>query len=363
MKRCLLLLNFVLAGLFPAATQDDVTPVNSSQPLPVTTAPEPNVATVPVRGESGGVRVRAVSEETLNVLRDIRSIAPEREAEIQAALRLESDAEANLILDTILANAKDELRADKAGRLALVDVNRTEQDRNESVSYIRGRLQGNVALDAAPPSFRTRVIAVPTGTNTATRVPATTPLRFYGPGRRVITYRTRGEIPPVLLASGRLKRVEIAEVGGSPFRNDLILTDDQPAAYIAPDAYAVTYLVNPETEITRNDILFEQGSTNFLDAYSYDLVADLATALADPALSGQAFIIEGHASAEGDYTANLALSQARAERIAREVVRFGVNRAQLVPVGYGESEAMHPATAPESLRAQDRRVTVFALQQ
>jgi outer membrane protein OmpA-like peptidoglycan-associated protein len=84
-------------------------------------------------------------------------------------------------------------------------------------------------------------------------------------------------------------------------------------------------------------------------------------AMKDPALSSQAFIIEGHASAEGDYASNLALSQARAERIARELIRFGVISSQLVPVGYGESEAAVPAASAEPLRAQDRRVTVFAL--
>lgn len=356
MKTLLPVSTLILFALSNTSAQERVAPVNSSQPLPVTGTADANVGAVPVDTADGTTRVRAVSQETLNVLRDIRSIAPEREAEIQAALRLESDAEANLVLDTLLAKAKDDVRAGKAGRLALVDVDRTEQDRTESVTYIQRRLRGDVALDAAPPSFRNRVVTEPT-------VTTTTPLRFYGPGRRVITYRSREEIPPVLLASGRLKRVEIAEVGGSPFRADLVLRDDQPAAYIAPEAYAVSYLVNPETEITRNDILFEQGTTNFLDAYSYDLVADLASALVDPDLAGQAFIIEGHASAEGDYTSNLALSQARAERIARELVNFGVNRAQLVPVGYGESEAAHPADAAEPLRAQDRRVTVFTLQQ
>ncbi len=360
MKIPLFIPTLLFATLSHAPAQNQVTPVDSSQPLPVTNDPRAKVAEVPVQSPDGATRVRAVSQDTLNVLRDIRSIAPEREAEIQAALRMESEAEANLVLDTILARAKDDVRTGKAGRLALVEVSRTERDRDESVAYIQRRLRGNVALEAAPPSFRSRVIVEPA---TTTPVVTTPPLRFYGPGRRVITYRNREEIPPVLLASGRLKRVEISEVGGSPFRGDLVLTDDQPAAYIAPEAYAVSYLVNPETEITRNDILFEQGTTNFLDAYSYDLVADLATALLDPDLGGEAFIIEGHASTEGDYTTNLALSQARAERIARELVNFGVNRAQLVPVGYGESEAAHPAAAPESLRAQDRRVTVFTLQQ
>lgn len=297
------------------------------------------------------VQTRAVSDETLAVLRDIRRLAPEREAEVQAALKLESDAEANLILNTILADARADIQAAQAARLDLEVVNRTAQDRTEYIEYMKRRLQGTAAVTEAPASFVSRTL------------PAAEPrqIRYYGPGRRVITYRTREEIPPVLLASGRLKRVEITDVGGSPFRKDLVLTDDMPEAYIQPEAYAVSYVVNPDTEITRSDILFTQGTTDFADAYSYDVVVDLAMAMKDPSLSGQAFVIEGHASAEGDYSSNLALSQARAERIARELIRFGVASSQLVPVGYGESEAAVPANAAETLRAQDRRVTVFAL--
>ncbi len=314
------------------------------------------------------VQTRAVSDETLAVLRDIRRIAPEREGEVQSALKVQSDAEANLILDNILADAKDDVRKAQAARLELDVVNRTAQERADYVDYMSRRLQGQVAVTEAPASFRSRVVTAPATTTETIVVPATPETvaprqpRYYGPGRRVITYRTREEIPPVLLASGQLKRVEITEVAGSPFRNDLVLVDDMPAAYIEPDAYAVSYVVNPNTEITRNDILFQQGTTDFADAYSYDVVVDLAMAMKSPALSGQAFIIEGHASAEGDYSSNLSLSQARAERIARELARFGVSHSHLVPVGYGESESTYPADAPEELRRQDRRVTVFSLQ-
>ena len=68
-----------------------------------------------------------------------------------------------------------------------------------------------------------------------------------------------------------------------------------------------------------------------------------------------------HASAEGDWESNMTLSQQRAERIVREMVRRGVSPYRLVPVGYGESEARHPADAAESLREQDRRVVVYKL--
>jgi len=307
------------------------------------------------------VQTRAVSDETLAVLRDIRRIAPEREAEVQAALKIDSDAEAQLVLKSILTDAEDEIREAEAARLDLEVVNRTAQEREEYIAYMTRRLRGQVAVTEAPVSFRSRVVAAPVAETTETVVVQPRTPRFYGRGRRVVTYRSREEIPPVLLASAHLRRVEVTAVGGSPFASDLVLVHNMPADYIEPSAYAVSYVVNPETEVTRSDILFEQGTTNFADAYSYDVVVDLAMAMRDPALAGQAFIIEGHASAEGDYSTNLRLSQARAERIAREMIRFGVSETQLVPVGFGVSEAVYPADAAEALRAQDRRVSVFAL--
>jgi outer membrane protein OmpA-like peptidoglycan-associated protein len=120
----------------------------------------------------------------------------------------------------------------------------------------------------------------------------------------------------------------------------------------------VSYPVAANTTITSHDILFQQGSTRFADDHSYDMVLALSDAMLDPELAGQSFVIEGHASAEGSVVENQALSQLRAEAIVRELVRGGVAPERLIPVGYGENEAHHPAEAAEDLRRQDRRVVV-----
>ncbi len=328
--------------------QDGVRPISSSANQPTAEV------------QSTTVVRRDLSPETLSVLRDIRRESVDREAEIQAALNLRSEAEANVLLDTILADVRDENAEVVARqRLGLDVVNRTAQDREDYVGYMTQRLQGN-RVDA-PLSYQSRIAAAPAPESDVV-VQAYQP-RFYDDNRRVITYRTRSEIPAVLLASNQLKRVQVTEVAGSPYMNDLVVVDDMPEAYIAPSAYAVSYAVDPDTLITRDDILFVQGSTEFADAYSYDIVVDLATALNNPALANYSFIVEGHASAEGDYTTNLNLSQLRAERIAREMIRFGVSSSRLIPVGYGENEARYPANAAENLRATDRRVVVFRLAQ
>jgi outer membrane protein OmpA-like peptidoglycan-associated protein len=61
------------------------------------------------------------------------------------------------------------------------------------------------------------------------------------------------------------------------------------------------------------------------------------------------------------YACNMIPSQQRAEHIVREIVRRGVSPYRLLPVGYGESEARHPADAAEALRSQDHRVVVFRM--
>lgn len=327
-----------------STAQDGVRPISSSG----------NQPTVDVQSQPA---VRAVSADTLGVLRDIRRESTDREAEIQAALNLSSEAEANVLLDSILADVRDEnAQAAASQRLGLEVVNRTAQDRTDYVGYMTQRLQGN-RVDA-PVSYQSR-IATETSPDVVVREYQP---RYYGDNRRVITYRSRREIPPVLLASNQLNRVQVTEVAASPYAENFVVVDDMPETYIAPGAYAVSYAVDPNSLITRDDILFVQGSTEFADAYSYDVVVDLANALNDPALANQSFIVEGHASAEGDYTTNLNLSQLRAERIAREMIRFGVSSSRLVPVGYGENEARYPADAAENLRATDRRVVVFRMQ-
>jgi outer membrane protein OmpA-like peptidoglycan-associated protein len=108
--------------------------------------------------------------------------------------------------------------------------------------------------------------------------------------------------------------------------------------------------------------LFVQGSTQFADPLSYDIISSLADAIKELP-SEERFVVEGHASAEGSYDDNMVLSQQRAERIVREIVRRGIQPNRLLPVGYGESEARHPENAEEALRSEDRRVVVFRLKE
>lgn len=343
MKRLipLILTTLLIPGFSDA---QDVSPVSSSQNLPVSTQ-----------------TAAEISAETQALLLD--RMQRDQAADVAAALQLKDEVEAQLLVDAILAKANAAAiisAADERSRLRLAEAGRTDEARAESIAYLSRRLRGEVAVTEAPTSTNSRYIVV----DPATGAPVVRSMRtqFYDNNQRVVTYRNMNEVPPVLIASSRLNRVRIEALAGSAYASSLQPVERRPAEYVSPEAYAVTYSVDPNSEVTRDDILFVQGSTAFQDAYSYDLVQDLATAISDPLLADQSFVVEGHASAEGDYNQNLTLSQARAERIVREIVGYGISASRLIPVGYGENEAAYPSNSSDELRALDRRVAVYRLQ-
>ncbi|MAS96774.1 MAG: hypothetical protein CMO55_26580 [Verrucomicrobiales bacterium] len=239
-------------------------------------------------------------------------------------------------------------------RLPAGRVGRTRLDRQNSVDYLIRRFRGDAAYHDAP-YYDDRY------GRTHYRTP-----HFYQGNRRVVYYPSRRAIPPVLLASNRLNRVEVSPYTKSSYQLSNSETaphyaETLPDAYQDTNAYAVSYAVETDTLVSRDDILFDQGETTLADAYSYDIIVDLAEAMQSEELKEEQFVIEGHASAEGGYGNNLELSQERAERIARDLVDMGVDPNRLLPVGYGEAEAENPARAAEYLRALDRRVMVFTV--
>ncbi len=259
--------------------------------------------------------------------------------------------------------------------------------RIEAVQYFQQRLRGE-AVDAPPPAFfqhddnyrdypregrgereyreRTRRDKV-TETHTETVVEHHRP-RYLREGRRYVHFDSRQDIPAILLAGEALNRLQIQpaeEVVGYYQTSQARGSSRQdapppPETYRAETSVVVSYPVNEKSMITSDNILFQQGSTQFADPFSYEIVAALADAMKEMP-DDVRFAIEGHASAEGSYESNMMLSQQRAERIVREMVRSGVSPNRLLPVGYGESEARQPAEAAEKLRQQDRRVVVFRM--
>lgn len=127
-------------------------------------------------------------------------------------------------------------------------------------------------------------------------------------------------------------------------------------------AIEVKYSVDPESKVTRDNILFRVGTAEFADEASFQAVSQLATALRDPSLAKLNYVIEGHASAEGSAYANQVLSQKRAERIVTVLASLGVDPSRLLPLGFGETQARFPAHSEEFMLKQDRRVLIFRLE-
>lgn len=129
------------------------------------------------------------------------------------------------------------------------------------------------------------------------------------------------------------------------------------------EAIEVKYAVDPESKVTKDNILFRKGSAEFADEASFQVVAQLAEALRDASLAKLKYVIEGHASAEGGAAANQELSQRRAERIVSVLSSLGVSPGNLLPLGFGETQSRFPAHSEEFLLKQDRRVLIFRLDQ
>ncbi len=365
----------------------------SAPPAPAPGAPMPAVTSTPeVPGEAKPAErperpaaQQPPSQETAKVLED--EPKRDRQADAAQARKIDNKDDAKRLLLNILGGAaaaavgvdpndrrapSDRRDSDPRRRRdgfrhgyrpSFEEVGRTQQDRERAVSTIVERFQGRVP-QAAPPGSHHREQRIFQTTETQRRT------QFYDGNRRVIRYSSMQEIPPIIVASQRLNRVQLQPQAQSTYRvrpqpapqqGQRLYQNEIPPSYTNNDAYAVSYQVDPDSAISTDAILFRQGSTDFADAYSYDLVIDMANAMQAPALSNQTFVIEGHASAEGDYGQNLQLSQERAERISRELVRHGVSAERLMPVGYGEAEAAYPANANEADRSLDRRVVVFRM--
>jgi outer membrane protein OmpA-like peptidoglycan-associated protein len=287
-----------------------------------------------------------------------RQVARQREMDL--ARRLDNDDDAKTILYSVLGGAAAGAIAgnlvsqdrDRYHRLPPEMVGRHPDDRRQSVDFLSRRFHGDAPWDEAPPVWRQNDYW------------DQHPPHYFDGNRRVVYYQTYESVPPILLASSRFDRVNVTTVAESPYQvneSAPYYHQNLPEAYRSDDAYAVSYEVDPDSAVILEDILFAQGSTDFADAYSYDLVGDLAESMNTSEIANERFVIEGHASAEGDYNANLQLSQERAERIARDLVAMGVAPERVVPVGYGEAEARYPDTSPEEERGLDRRVMVFRL--
>lgn len=328
--------------------------------------------------------------------REIKEIAPtepERQAETQVAevtrelnrdldqrkARIEGREQAQALIDDILGAESRISRAEIAreerfrqrferqspGEERFIEV--TPDQRREATTYYQQRLGGR-EVEGAPPEFFQR-FERRGDARVEERVEFVRP-RYLNEGRRYVHYDSRSAIPAILMAAQAMNQVRFQptrEIAPMFYARQEVSAPNAmplpPENYRGQDSVVVSYPVDEKSMISSEAILFLQGSTQFSDPYSYDVVAIMADAMKAMPVE-ERFVIEGHASAEGSYESNMILSQQRAEFIVREIVRRGgVSPYRLLPVGYGESEARNPAEAADHLRGQDRRVVVFRMKE
>jgi outer membrane protein OmpA-like peptidoglycan-associated protein len=313
-----------------------------------------------------------VTEVTQEVLRDLE----------QRKTRIEGREQAQALIDDILGAESRISRAEIAreeryrtrferprpGQERIIEV--TPEERRVATTYYQERLLGREVEGPPPEFFRRHDRRGDAGDQRVVeRVEIVRP-RYFNEGRRYVHYDSRAAIPAVLMAAQAMNHVRFQptrEVAPMFYERQEVSAPYAiplpPENYRSRDSVVVSYPVDENSMISSEDILFMQGSTQFADPYSYEVIGVMADAMkAMP--EEERFVIEGHASAEGSYESNMILSQQRAEHIVREIVRRGgVSPYRLLPVGYGESEARHPADAAERLRSQDRRVVVFRMKE
>ena len=104
-------------------------------------------------------------------------------------------------------------------------------------------------------------------------------------------------------------------------------------------------------------ITFVSGSS-VLTPQARSNAHEFAVALADPRLKGKRFEIAGYTDASGPQTANVALSQHRAEAVKAFIVSQGVDASMLEARGYGAQDLAIPS---DPKAAGNRRVEARAL--
>ena len=94
---------------------------------------------------------------------------------------------------------------------------------------------------------------------------------------------------------------------------------------------------------------FASGSARILDTSNADL--DAAAELLQGADPNSRIEVQGYTDVQGDETANMELSQARAEAVRAYLVDAGVADDMLTAVGYGETTQFGEGDTPEALQA------------
>ena len=221
---------------------------------------------------------------------------------------------------------------------------------------------GTATEGGGKPKFRTR------GLNFRTRgaAPASPPAEIKTKAKKVYTTRGlapkhRGPAKPLASTDSEEATVTVKATEAPEYNPNVGSKGDLAVKPGDDDVVVISYSVDPESKL-KGQIQFAKGSTEIIGADSYKFIEELIGALNSDVLKNEKFVVEGHASADGNALSNQTLSQNRANAITRMLAARGVSEDRILPVGVGEAEARFPASSPEKVLTEDRRVLIYRLE-
>ena len=136
------------------------------------------------------------------------------------------------------------------------------------------------------------------------------------------------------------------------------VTDFNGCVVNTPEEGATIYeKIISQGKFVSRDILFDLGKSTIKES-SFIEISRIASFMKEhPELR---FSIEGHTDSQGDATANMRLSQQRADAVKESLIKFGIDANRLETKGMGESIPVDTNATPEG-RANNRRVEFVPL--
>src|SRR5262249_36056098 len=127
-----------------------------------------------------------------------------------------------------------------------------------------------------------------------------------------------------------------------------------------PKKYTMVVVTKDKIEI-KKQIKFATGSAKIIGAESQQILSEVAQAMRDN-VQIKRVRIEGHTDSVGDDTANLKLSQNRANSVMAALIKLQVDPIRMEAVGYGETKPI-ASNATATGRAENRRTEFNIVEQ
>jgi outer membrane protein OmpA-like peptidoglycan-associated protein len=123
--------------------------------------------------------------------------------------------------------------------------------------------------------------------------------------------------------------------------------DELPQVEVPPPPKEFKNIVVEDTRIVfKKQILFATNSAKIVGQISEEILDEASQALRER--TDVQVQVEGHTDERGPDAKNKKLSQARAESVVAALVKRGIARSRLLPVGFGEEKPLDPAHTPEA---------------